>query len=82
MLVGLAQTQTSKMYTNKCVDGSTHYRIKVTKIVHILYIGTSLNWSSRFCSVLGYPHTCLFWKPVVRKSENLQTTSLYMCPYL
>ena len=30
MLVGLV-TQTSKKHTNKCVDGSTHYRIKVTK---------------------------------------------------
>ena len=30
MLVRLA-TQTSKKHTNKCVDGSTHYRIKVTE---------------------------------------------------
>ena len=30
MLVRLA-TQTSKKHTNKCVDGLTHYRIKVTK---------------------------------------------------
>ena len=28
MLVGVA-TQTNKKHTNKCVDGSTHYRIKV-----------------------------------------------------
>ena len=31
MLVGLA-TQSSKKHTNKCMDGLTHYGIKVTKI--------------------------------------------------
>ena len=39
MLVGLT-TQTSKKHTNKCVDGSTHYRIKVAKT----NIGTSLGY--------------------------------------
>ena len=29
MLVGLA-TQSNKKHTNKCADGLTHYRIKVT----------------------------------------------------
>ena len=32
MLVGLA-TQTSIKHTNKCVDGSTHCRIKVAKTI-------------------------------------------------
>ena len=41
MLVGLA-TQTSKKHRNKCVDGSTRYRIKVAKTIMPMYACTSL----------------------------------------
>ena len=43
MLVGLA-TQTNKKHTNKYMDGSTHYRIKVDS--QAIYFPRKIDWSN------------------------------------
>ena len=51
-VVGLA-TQTSKKHTNKCVDGSNRFWIKVTQT-------SAQPCHLEFCSVLSHPYMHLF----------------------